>query len=141
MKRWLVVSAAALLAGAAALLVHLRRRPAPSGPVAHVESSFAFTVDAPFRAVAPLFGGSSERTCSREERRMAASGTFASICRETSSAKAGVMNDCELSAAHSNRTTRLLPESPWSPANRATRSTSSPLSRMTGSTPSVIGKG
>jgi hypothetical protein len=43
------------------LLVHLRRRPTAIGPVAHVENAFAFTIDAPFRAVAPLFGGSSER--------------------------------------------------------------------------------
>jgi hypothetical protein len=61
MKRWLAVAVAALLAGAAALVVHLRRRAAAGGPVVHVENSFAFTIEAPFQDVVPLFGGSSER--------------------------------------------------------------------------------
>jgi hypothetical protein len=44
-----------------AFLYHHHRRAASSGPVAHVRSEFEFTVHAPYRVTAPLFGPQGER--------------------------------------------------------------------------------
>ncbi|MGA8492619.1 MAG: hypothetical protein WB711_19505 [Terriglobales bacterium] len=44
-----------------AFLYHRHLRGASSGPVAHVRNEFAFTVHAPYKIVAPLFGPEGER--------------------------------------------------------------------------------
>jgi len=56
----LVVLTVGVLAGLA-FLYHHHRRAASSGPVAHVRSEFEFTVHAPYRVAAPLFGPEGER--------------------------------------------------------------------------------
>jgi hypothetical protein len=53
----LAVGALAVLA----FLYHYHRRAAASGPVAHVRNEFEFTVHAPYRVAAPLFGPEGER--------------------------------------------------------------------------------
>jgi hypothetical protein len=50
-----------LVATTVVLILHLRSRRAPSGPVTHVENGFEFTVHAPYKNVAPLFGAHGER--------------------------------------------------------------------------------
>jgi hypothetical protein len=49
------------LAAAAAFALHRHLQPAATGPVAHVENGFAFTVRGPYDTVAPLFGAWAER--------------------------------------------------------------------------------
>jgi hypothetical protein len=55
----ILVAVGALAVGA--LLYHLYRRSASSGPVLHVRNEFEFTVHAPYPVVAPLFGPEGER--------------------------------------------------------------------------------
>jgi hypothetical protein len=47
--------------GALAFLYHRHHRAAVSGPVVHVRNAFEFTVHAPYRVAAPLFGPEGER--------------------------------------------------------------------------------
>jgi hypothetical protein len=56
----LVVLAVGALAGLA-LLYHHHRRAACGEPVAHVRNEFEFTVHAPYRVTAPMFGPEGER--------------------------------------------------------------------------------
>lgn len=56
----LVVLAVGALAGLA-FLYYLYWRARPSGPVVHVRNEFEFTVHAPYRVTAPLFGPEGER--------------------------------------------------------------------------------
>ena len=56
----LVVIVLGALAGLA-FLYHHHRKASDSGPVAHVRNEFEFTVQAPYRVMAPLFGPEGER--------------------------------------------------------------------------------
>jgi hypothetical protein len=56
----LVVLALGALAGLT-FLYHHHFRTSPGGPVTHVRNEFSFTVQAPYRVTAPLFGPEGER--------------------------------------------------------------------------------
>jgi hypothetical protein len=62
----LVVLAVGVLAALALLYLH-RHRSASSEPVAHVRNEFEFTVHAPYRVAAPLFGPEGERAWGGEQ--------------------------------------------------------------------------
>jgi len=62
----LVVLAVGALAGLA-LVYHHYRGARFSGPVAHVRNEFEFTVHAPYRVTAPLFGPEGERAWADED--------------------------------------------------------------------------
>jgi hypothetical protein len=57
---YVVVSLTVVIAGVV-LFLHLRSRRKEPAPVAHVENEFEFTVHAPYKSVAPLFGAHGER--------------------------------------------------------------------------------
>jgi len=59
--RNLVLAIAATAGATSILFLLLRRHRKAAGPVAHVENGFEFTVHAPLRRAAVLFGGSGER--------------------------------------------------------------------------------
>jgi hypothetical protein len=61
MKIYYLVVLLVLVAVAVVLVLHLRSRRATTGPVVHVENGFEFTVHAPYKNVAPLFGAHGER--------------------------------------------------------------------------------
>jgi hypothetical protein len=61
MKIQYIVAFIVLVIAAVALAIHLRSRRVSSGPVVHVENGFVFTVHAPYKNVAPLFGAHEER--------------------------------------------------------------------------------
>lgn len=62
MSKVIVVSLAILTAAAAAaLFFHLHGRGDSTGPVLHVRNEFEFTVHAPYKVAAPLFGPDGER--------------------------------------------------------------------------------
>lgn len=50
-----------VIVGAAALFYHLHHRGGSWGPVYHVRTEFEFTVHAPYKVAAPLFGPEGER--------------------------------------------------------------------------------
>jgi hypothetical protein len=61
MKTQFIMALIVLVLAAVALVIHLRLRRVASGPVVHVENGFEFTVHAPYKNVAPLFGAHEER--------------------------------------------------------------------------------
>lgn len=58
---WIGISALLLMAIAIFVFLQLRSRREAVGPVVHVENSFEFTAQGPYKTVAPLFGASAER--------------------------------------------------------------------------------
>ncbi|HXR17934.1 MAG TPA: hypothetical protein VN777_17200 [Terriglobales bacterium] len=61
MKMALLILLAAAALGVVAFLYHHHYGAASGGPVAHVRNEFEFTVHAPYRVAAPLFGPEGER--------------------------------------------------------------------------------
>lgn len=61
MKTALMILLAVAALGALALIYQRHYRAASGGPVAHVRNEFEFTVHAPYRVAAPLFGPEGER--------------------------------------------------------------------------------
>jgi hypothetical protein len=64
MKTTLLILVAVAALAMLAFLYHQRHRSSAGGPVAHVRNEFEFTVHAPYKVVAPLFGPEGERSWS-----------------------------------------------------------------------------
>ena len=60
-KAMVFVVVVLVIAGAGALLYQLHHRGGSSGPMYHVRTEFEFTVHAPYKVAAPLFGPEGER--------------------------------------------------------------------------------